>query len=76
MGRLTIDLDGDTSRRVADAAAAAHMAVGEWIAAMVRARVTTEWPSDVRALAGAWPDFPELDDLRANAAQDIKREDW
>ena len=76
MGQLTIDLDGETARRVADAAAAAHMAAGEWVAAMVRARVSAEWPSDVRALAGAWPDFPEADELRAQAAPDVKREAW
>jgi hypothetical protein len=52
------------------------MAAGEWVAAMVRARVSAEWPSDVRALAGAWPDFPEADELRAQAAPDVKREAW
>ncbi|MDP1526838.1 MAG: hypothetical protein Q8M20_13575 [Rhodocyclaceae bacterium] len=76
MGQLTIDLDGETARRVATAAAAAHMAAGEWVAAMVRARVTAEWSGEVRSLAGAWPDFPEANELRADAAPDVKREAW
>ena len=76
MGQLTIDLDGETARRVAEAAAAAHMAANEWVAAMVRSRVNAEWPEDVRALIGAWPDFPEVEELRAGLGQDVKRESW
>lgn len=76
MGQLMIDLDADTTRRVADAAAAAHMAAPEWVAAIVRARVNAEWPIDVRALAGTWPDFPEVAALRANLPAEVDRESW
>jgi len=27
-------------------------------------QVVEEWPDAVRALAGTWPDFPDLDELR------------
>ena len=27
-------------------------------------QVVEEWPDEVRELAGAWPDFPDLDELR------------
>ena len=80
MTQLTIELDGDTARKVADAAAAAHMATGEWVAALVRARTTggidPSWPAAVRDLAGAWPDFPEAEELRAGPAADGVREAW
>ncbi|MBK6727947.1 MAG: CopG family transcriptional regulator [Xanthomonadales bacterium] len=76
MGQLTIDLDADTTRRVTDAAAAAHMAAADWVAAMVRARVNAEWPTDVRALAGAWPDFPEAASLRGHQPAEVDRETW
>jgi len=74
MGQVTIDLDADTTRRVTDAAAAAHMAAADWVAAVVRARVNAEWPIEVRALAGAWPDFPEAAALRANQPTEVDRE--
>lgn len=76
MGQLTIDLDGETARRVADAAAVAHMAASDWVAALVRARVNAEWPPDVRSLAGAWPDLPDAETLREGLAADAARETW
>jgi len=27
-------------------------------------QIVEEWPDEVRELAGAWPDFPDLDELR------------
>ncbi len=27
-------------------------------------QIVAEWPDTVRTLAGAWPDFPDLDELR------------
>ena len=74
MGQVTIDLDADTTRRVTDAAAAAHMAAADWVAAVVRARFNAEWPIEVRALAGASPDFPEAAALRANQPTEVDRE--
>ncbi len=76
MTHLTIDLDNDTSRRVAEEAARAHMAADEWVAALVRAKVRDDWPEDVRSLAGAWPDFPEAESLRQETGNDASREPW
>jgi hypothetical protein len=68
MTQLTIDLDEETSQRLANIAAQAHMRTGDWVASLVRARVGGLWPDDVRALAGAWPDFPETNELRQSQA--------
>ena len=78
MAQLTIELDNETARKAADAAAAARMATGDWVAALVRAKtaghVDPGWPAEVLALAGAWPDFPETDELRRSLAEDTRRE--
>lgn len=78
MAQLTIELDNETARKVADAAAAARMATGDWVAALVRAKIGGDvdpgWPAEVLALAGAWPDFPEADELRHSLAEDTRRE--
>lgn len=76
MTQLTIDLDEETTQRLANVAAQAHMRAGEWVASLVRARVCGEWPSDVRQMAGAWPDFPEASELRQPADADLPRERW
>ena len=33
-----------------------------------------EWPSSVRELAGAWKDFPSLEDIRGISKSDAPRE--
>jgi hypothetical protein len=76
MTQLTIDLDDETAQRLANVAAQAHMGAGDWVASLVRARVCGEWPSDVRQLAGAWPDFPEASELRQTGGADLPRENW
>ena len=78
--QLLIELDNETAHKAAEAASAAHMKTGEWIAALVRTRTTGNvdpgWPADVSALAGAWPDFPEGDVLRTSPGSDVQRETW
>jgi hypothetical protein len=44
------------------------------VADLVENRTRTEWPAEVLELAGAWPDFPDLEDLRAQAGKDERRE--
>jgi hypothetical protein len=39
----------------------------------VAEKTRAEWPEDVRALAGAWADFPTPQELRALPARDRKR---
>ena len=33
-----------------------------------------EWPASVAALAGAWPDFPTLEEIRQPIGEDVSRE--
>jgi hypothetical protein len=76
MTQLTIELDNETAQRLTETAAQAHMQAGDWVASLVRARVCGEWPGDVRQLAGAWPDFPEANELRQSGGTDLPRETW
>jgi hypothetical protein len=36
--------------------------------------VHKEWPQEILDLAGAWPDFPTLEEIRAFNADDVPRE--
>jgi hypothetical protein len=74
MAQVTIYLDPDTEHRLRAAASDAGLSVSRWIAELIEERTRTQWPSAVRELAGAWQDFPDLDDLRDDQAEDAERE--
>jgi hypothetical protein len=74
MGQITIYLDDDSERRLKKAAKAAGLPVSRWVAGLVQEKTRTTWPDSVRRLAGAWPDFPDLKDIRQSIGQDSDRE--
>lgn len=74
MGQATIYLDDDSERRLKSAAAAAGMPVSRWVAKLLQERRLTEWPESMRALAGAWQDLPEQEQLREGLATNVPRE--
>ena len=74
MPQVTLYIDGETGARMKAAAKAAGVSVSRWVADLIRARTQTEWPASVRKLAGAWPDFPSLRQLRSTKAPDTPRE--
>lgn len=74
MGQITIYLDDESERRLKSAATAAGMPVSRWVAKLVQERTRTEWPESMRALAGAWQDFPEPEQLRQETTADTPRE--
>jgi hypothetical protein len=74
MGQVTIYLDGETEARARAAARAEGVPLSRWIAGRLRHRAAGEWPSAIRQLAGAWPDLPSAEEVRASAAADIQRD--
>ena len=65
MARITIHLDDKLLAQVHRVAKAEGISPNQLIAeAIRRLRAKAEWPTSVRALAGAWPDFPTLDEIR------------
>lgn len=74
MGQVTIYLDDDSERRLKSAAAAAGMPVSRWVAKLLQEKTRTQWPESMRALAGAWQDLPEQEQLREGGVADAPRE--
>jgi hypothetical protein len=74
MAQVTIYLDDAAERRVKAAARKAGVSVSRWVADLVENRTRTEWPAEVLELGGAWPDFPEPEELRAKIGKDKRRE--
>jgi len=74
MPRLTIYITDDVERQVRRAAKAAKVSISKWVADRVSQSVETSWPPEFLALAGAFPDFPDADDLRNSYSADVPRE--
>ena len=74
MGQVAIYFDDATEARLKAAAKSRGMPVSRWVAELVRDKTAAEWPDDVRRLAGAWGDLPEVDALRAAQGEDVPRE--
>jgi predicted transcriptional regulator len=74
MAQVTIYLDDETERRMKCAAEEAGVSRSRWVAEAIREKTAAEWPLAVRRLAGAWEDFPEVEELRAGLGEDARRE--
>ncbi|MGA2741046.1 MAG: CopG family transcriptional regulator [Bryobacteraceae bacterium] len=74
MAHLTIYLKDDIELRVRKAAKAAKVSVSEWVAERVAKSVESCWPPEFLALAGAFPDFPDVGELRRGYGKDVPRE--
>jgi hypothetical protein len=73
MAQVTIYLDDAAERRVRAAARKSRVSVSRWVAELVEKRTRADWPPEVRQLAGAWPDFPDLQQIRPGGGKDQSR---
>ncbi len=76
MGQVTIYLDNDTEKKIKTAAKASKTSVSKWITAIIKDKISTEWPQNIVNLAGSWKDdFPSLEEIRSTQGIDASRED-
>ena len=69
MGQVTIYLDDEHEHLLRRAAQSAGMPVSHWVANLVEEKTLNEWPESIRAMAGAWEDFPTAEELREAGAE-------
>jgi len=74
MAQLTLYLDRETAGKMRQAAESEGLSQSQWVARLIKARLESEWPQAVRELAGAWTEFPEVDELRRTSGEDVARE--
>jgi hypothetical protein len=70
---VTIYLDHETEALMKAAAKAEGISQSKWVSELIQRKVSTEWPSEVVQLAGAWPDFPSAEEIRKGAGKDVRR---
>jgi len=74
MGQVTIYLEEDIECKMIEAAKLSHLSKSKWIAKLIQDKVANEWPKSIVDIAGTWDDFPKLEDIRSNMAEDVERE--
>ena len=74
MAQITIYLDDEHDSRLRAAAKAEGVSASRWIAQLIEDKTRSDWPANVRALSGAWGDFPAPEELRQAGGQDTARE--
>ena len=76
MGAVTIYLNADLESKMRVATKAMRLSQSKWIARIIQRELENEWPQSVIALAGAWKDFPSVEEIRETAVSDIPRESF
>jgi hypothetical protein len=74
MAHVTVYLSDKVEQKAREAARAAKTSMSKWVANQVERAVETDLPPEFLALAGAFPDFPDAEELRAGYGQDVPRE--
>lgn len=74
MAQITLYLDDELEARLREASKAANLSQSRFVANLIAEKLHHEWPESVLALAGAWPDFPEAEELRAELGNNMVRE--
>ncbi len=74
MGQVTIYLETEVEAKMRSAAKAMNTSLSQWVANIIKEKTTEAWPESVKSLAGAWSDFPNPEELRADMGEDAPRE--
>ena len=74
MANLTIYLPDEIEREVRKAATESNVSVSKWVADRLSKSVESALPAEFLALSGAFPDFPDAEELRRGYGEDVVRE--
>jgi len=74
MAQLTIYLPDNVESKARKAAKAKGQSVSRWIADQLIHTLADTWPKGVLDAAGAFHDFPSLEEIRKGYGQDATRE--
>lgn len=74
MGQVTIYFDDEVESKMRSAAKSMKISQSNWISSLIKRKVNEEWSESTKNLAGAWTDFPSLDEIRYFQKEDSIRE--
>ena len=74
MGQITIYIEPGVEKKTRQLAKKENVSLSKWITKVISEKISNEWSPDVMKLAGAWKDFPSIEDIRNSDIPDSKRE--
>jgi len=76
MPQVMIYLDEETERVMRRVAEQEGLPYSRWVAGLIREAARDTWPEDFLKLAGAFPDAPLAEEIRATDSPDLPRTPW
>ncbi len=76
MAQVTIYLNNSLEAQVKEMASSLNISISKFISNILEDRISNEWQSEIKELAGSWRTFTDLNDIRNSGSEDIKREDF
>ncbi len=74
MAQVTIYLPDEIESKARKAGKAEGESVSRWVADQVIQKLRSTWPDSGLKAAGAVPDFPSMEEIRAGYGRDLPRE--
>ena len=74
MGQVTIYPDAETEKRMLNSIKKSGVSKSKWIADLIREKTSQTWPDHIFELAGAWKEFPSIEEIRYGMGKDAERE--
>ncbi len=74
MAQVTIYMNELLEQQVKTLASSMNLSISKFIATTLEQKVDEQWDSSLKKLSGSWSDFPDLEVLRSNMSEDVKRE--
>jgi hypothetical protein len=74
VAQISLYLEDDTAKKLRSVAESSGVSVSSLVADLIRNKIAREWPESIVRLAGAWKDFPSLDEIRQGQPKDAPRE--
>jgi len=76
MAQVTIYIPNDLESQIKAMASSLNISISKFISTILEQKVQNEWSRGSRKLAGAWDDFPTLQEIRTSQGYDVPREEF
>lgn len=73
MSHITLYLSDEVNALLRQSAQASGMSNSKWVSNLICRYAKTEWPEEMRVLAGAFADFPLQQEVPSVLASDVER---
>lgn len=74
MSQITIYIEPKLEKKMSQTIKKSGISKSRWLSNLIRKECDGNWPAEVRNLAGAWSDFPTLEEIRNKNGKDAPRE--